>query len=396
MQPEIYTISRLNHTVKFLLENEFSEIWVEGEISNWVSAASGHCYFSLKDQEAQVRCAIFRNSALKLKFTPQHGVHVVAKARVSLYTARGDYQLIIDSMELQGEGQLQQKFLALKLKLDKAGLFDVAHKKPIPALARCIGVVTSAQGAAIHDILTVLKRRFPAIPVIVYPSLVQGDMAAAAIAYAIECANRHAMCDVLIVGRGGGSLEDLWPFNEEKVAYAIFNSRIPIISAVGHEVDVTIADLVADLRAPTPSAAAELVSPDREQWLARLTQYFTKLTRWIQHAFELKQQQVLWLSKRLQHPGKRLEYYAQRLDELFARLFQAQRQFLKHFQAELLRHSQTLHAVSPLATLARGYAIVETDSGVIVRRADELMVGETLTTRLAEGKVRSIVSSIEV
>ncbi|MBR9882635.1 MAG: exodeoxyribonuclease VII large subunit, partial [Oceanospirillales bacterium] len=266
------SVSALNRQVKSLLEHSFLSIQVIGEISNFARPSSGHWYFTLKDAKAQVRCAMFRNSNQRTGFVPREGDEVLVTARVSLYEGRGDYQLICERMEKSGLGQLQQAFDALKAKLDKEGLFDVARKRRLPPHPKHLGVVTSPSGAAIHDILTVLKRRFPGLPVTLYPTAVQGAEAAAQIVSAIELANRHNQCDVLIVGRGGGSLEDLWPFNEESVARAIVASAIPIVSAVGHEVDVSISDLCADQRAATPSAAAELLSPDRPALTLRLSQ----------------------------------------------------------------------------------------------------------------------------
>lgn len=254
----IFTVSRLNQTVRLLLEQEMGQVWISGEISNFTQPASGHWYFTLKDDTAQVRCAMFRNSNRRVTFRPQHGQQVLVRANITLYEPRGDYQIIAESMQPAGEGLLQQKYEQLKAKLHSEGLFDQQHKQPLPSPAHCVGVITSKTGAALHDILHVLKRRDPSLPVIIYPTAVQGDDAPGQIVRAIELANARGECDVLIVGRGGGSLEDLWSFNDERVARAIFASRIPVVSAVGHETDVTIADFVADLRAPTPSAAAKL------------------------------------------------------------------------------------------------------------------------------------------
>src|SRR3990167_11367189 len=259
-QTEVYTVSRLNNEVKFILEDRFPWVWVEGEISNFAAPHSGHWYFSLKDNTAQVRCAMFRGQQRKLIFTPKDGMHVLINARVSLYENRGEFQLIAESMEERGEGKLRRAFEMLKKKLETAGLFDPLHKKKLPSFPKQIGIITSETGAAIADILTILKRRFPSIPIIVYPTLVQGTLAAPSIVKALKTANRRNECDVIILARGGGSLEDLWAFNEEIVAYAIFESDIPIISGVGHEIDFTIADFVADVRAPTPSAAAEMIT----------------------------------------------------------------------------------------------------------------------------------------
>src|SRR5471032_2468606 len=253
--PPIFTVSRLNQTVRQLLENEMGQVWLSGEISNFSQPSSGHWYFTLKDDRAQVKCAMFRNTNRRTTFRPQNGQQVLVRATITLYEPRGDYQLIAESMQEAGDGLLQQKFDLLKQQLAAEGLFDAQFKQPLPSPAKCVGVITSSSGAALHDVLNVLKRRDPSLPVIIYPTAVQGVDAPMQIVRAIQLANAREEVDILIVGRGGGSLEDLWSFNDERVARAIFASRIPIVSAVGHETDVTIADFVADLRAPTPSAA---------------------------------------------------------------------------------------------------------------------------------------------
>ena len=268
----ILTVSQLNRSTSQLLAEHFLSVLVEGEISNLSTPSSGHLYFSLKDAHAQVRCAMFKTQQRKLGFKPENGKQVLIKAQVSLYEPRGDFQLIVEHLEEAGDGALRRAFEALKLKLSEEGLFNPVHKKAIPTLPGTIGIITSPTGAAIKDILTVLKRRFPAIPVIIYPVAVQGSNAKYEITQAITLANEHEYCDVIILGRGGGSLEDLWAFNEEIVARAIFASTIPIISAVGHETDITIADYVADYRAATPSVAAEQASPDQQEWLNRFVQ----------------------------------------------------------------------------------------------------------------------------
>ena len=265
MSDNIYSVSQLNQSVRLMLENQLGQVWLTGEISNFTQPVSGHWYLSLKDENAQVRCAMFRMKNLRVGFRPSNGMQVLVRASVSLYEPRGDYQLIIESMHLAGEGLLMQQFEALKLKLAAEGLFAQNHKKNLPHFSQAVGIITSKTGAALQDILHILQRRDPSLKVIIYPTAVQGKDAAAEIAQMIEIANRRQEADVLIVGRGGGSLEDLWCFNEEIVARAMFHSVIPIISAVGHETDITIADFVADLRAPTPSAAAELVSRDQTE-----------------------------------------------------------------------------------------------------------------------------------
>jgi len=438
---EIYTVSRLNREARAVLEGNFPLLWLEGEISNLARPRSGHLYFSLKDEFAQVRCAMFRMRAMHLGFTPREGMQIMARVRVGLYEPRGDFQLVVDHMEEAGDGALRRAFEALKQRLDKEGLFEEARKRPLPAIPRQIGVVTSPSGAAIRDILTVLRRRFPSIPVIIYPVAVQGEGAAGEIADAIRLAARRDECDVLIVGRGGGSLEDLWAFNEEVVARAIYDSPVPIISAVGHEVDFTIADFVADARAPTPSAAAELLSPDREAWLSHLQRVENRLQQVLHQQLQHRKQQLLWLSKRLKHPGRRLQDNAQRLDELELRLAKAAQGLLRHkqarmetLQARLARHNpegkllrllqmqqnlsrrlkqaiqlrldrlqqrlahqaHALETVSPLATLSRGYAIVTAvDTGKILQRSTEVQPGDTVQARLHRGHLRCRVEEVE-
>jgi exodeoxyribonuclease VII large subunit len=437
----IYTVSQLNRETGALLGEHFLSIFVEGEISNLSIPASGHCYFTLKDANAQVRCAMFRGQR-KHSFKPENGKQVVVKAQVSLYEPRGDYQLIVEYLEEAGDGALRRAFDALKLKLSEEGLFSTIHKKDLPLLPKAIGVITSPSGAAIRDILTVLRRRFAAVPVIIYPVAVQGENAKFEIAKAIATANTLKQCDVLILARGGGSLEDLWAFNEEMVARAVYASQIPVISGVGHETDVTIADFVADLRAATPSAAAEHATPDQQQWLYKFNELETRLQQHLQRLLRQQQQKVDWLVGRLQqqHPQQKLTRNQQRLAELelnlkkavqlklthnqriaeaqIARLWQcspmstirrnqqqqaylserlisATNACLKHSKQRLLNASQTLHAVSPLATLNRGYALVtEQTSGQIVRSTEQLNVGDKVLTRLAKGYFTSQVDAL--
>ncbi len=438
----ILTVSQLNRTTSQLLAEHFLSVLVEGEISNLSTPSSGHLYFSLKDANAQVRCAMFKTQQRRLGFKPENGKQVVIKAQVSLYEPRGDFQLIVEHLEEAGDGALRRAFETLKRKLSEEGLFDSAHKKTIPALPHTIGIITSPTGAAIRDILTVLKRRFSAIPIIIYPVAVQGANAKYEISKAITLANEHQECDVIILGRGGGSLEDLWAFNEERVARAIFASSIPIISAVGHETDITIADFVADYRAATPSAAAELASPDQQEWLTRFAQLEAHFHQQLQRKLAQRQQALAWLTKRLQqqHPGQKLHRNSQRLDELEIRLKQAmltrirnhislietksaklwqhnpqiklnqyqQKQdylnqrlltVMQHklatLKQSLSNHSQTLHAVSPLATLNRGYALViKKASGQLIRSTKQLKPDDIIETRLAEGRFTSQVKSL--
>jgi exodeoxyribonuclease VII large subunit len=439
---EIYSVSALNREVRALLENNFATIWVEGEISNFAAPHSGHWYFSIKDANAQVRAAMFRPNNRLLGFTPKDGMHVLAKARISLYEGRGDYQLIVEFLEDAGKGKLQKAFEALKKRLTEAGLFDATHKKPLPSLPQCIGVITSPTGAAIRDILNVLRRRFPAIPVIIYPTLVQGDSAAPAIVQMIQTANTRNECDLLILARGGGSLEDLWPFNEETVAYAVYNSQIPIITGVGHEVDFTIVDFVADLRAPTPSAAAELVTPAADELIASLKQRQHHLARLMSQQLNYRLQQVEWMFKHLQqqHPKQRLIERTQQLDLLTMELVRQQTQIMNNYQFKLqqlqaklaqvnplhsireFKHqlsrnlqslyyplSHSLHknqkslgqlsvkldALSPLATLKRGYAIVTRKKEQhILRKSKEVNIGDSIEIQLDEGKLSCTVEDL--
>jgi exodeoxyribonuclease VII large subunit len=441
MSQKIYSVSELNRETGLLLNEHFLSILVEGEISNLSIPASGHCYFTLKDAHAQVRCAMFR-SQQRRNFKPDNCKHVIVKAQVSLYEPRGDYQLIVEYMEEAGLGALQRAFDVLTQKLAAEGLFALNTKKPLPVLPKAIGVITSPSGAAVRDILTVLRRRFAAIPVIIYPVSVQGEQAKYEICKAIATANALKHCDVLLLARGGGSLEDLWAFNEEMVARAIFASAIPIISGIGHETDVTIADFVADLRAATPTAAAEHATPDVEQWLDKFNSLGNRLQHHLQRFLQQQQQKVDWLSGRLQqqHPQQRLDRNRERLAELelrlinviqqrlandssninrkearlwqcspislirshrqhqtylYERLMAATVANLQRFNQRFLVASQTLHTVSPLATLNRGYSIVtEETSGLVIRSTKQLKIGKKLRTRLASGQFISRVEQL--
>lgn len=439
--PAIFTVSRLNQTVRLLLEHEMGQVWISGEISNFTQPASGHWYFTLKDDTAQVRCAMFRNSNRRVTFRPQHGQQVLVRANITLYEPRGDYQIIVESMQPAGEGLLQQKYEQLKAKLQAEGLFELRYKKSLPSPAHCVGVITSKTGAALHDILHVLKRRDPSLPVIIYPTAVQGDDAPGQIVRAIELANLRNECDVLIVGRGGGSLEDLWSFNDERVARAIFASRIPVVSAVGHETDVTIADFIADLRAPTPSAAAEMVSRNQQEllrqiqsvqqrlgmamdyFLANRTRRFTLLHHRLQQqhpqlrlarqqtALERLQQRMnLAIDSQIKRTNKRQVRLLQRLNQQNPQprihRVQSRIQHLEHRLAEHV-HSRLsamrerfgnavthLEAVSPLSTLARGYSVTTVTDGKVLKKVKQVKTGDVMTTRLEDGWVKSEVKGI--
>lgn len=436
---DIYTVSRLNREAKLLLEGGFPSIWVEGEISKPAFPPSGHVYFSLKDSQAVVRCALFRGSLRLSGAPPRDGMHVLARVRVSLYEGRGEFQLIVEHLEEAGEGALRRAFDQLKQRLAQEGLFDAAHKKPLPRLPRRIGLVTSASGAVLHDIVTTLKRRFPAIGVLLYPVPVQGAGAAEKIAAAIQLAGKRRDCDALIVARGGGSLEDLWAFNEEIVARAIYACPLPIVSAIGHETDITIADFVADARAPTPTAAAELLSPDWREWDAAFRRLAQRAAQRVRARLQQAAQHLDWLDARVVHPRHRIEMLRQRLHGLVLRLRLAQTarhrvlrgrltelstrlhrlspalrvhaQWLQHRHLQqrlntaarylletgrtrLRQLAQTLHALSPLATLDRGYAIVRAENGAVLRAAGAARPGERVQAQLARGTLDCRVEKI--
>lgn len=384
-------VSDLNRRVKQLLESQFSAVWVEGELSNLTKAASGHWYFTLKDAEAQVRCAMFRSRASLIRVAIRPGDMVRVRGRVSLYEGRGDFQLIVDQLEPAGAGALQAAFEALKQKLAAQGMLDSARKRPLPVHARRVAVITSPTGAAVRDILTVLARRAPQLAVDIFPSPVQGGEAApgivAALAHLERLLQQGQRYDAVVVGRGGGSMEDLWAFNEESVARAIAACSIPVVSAVGHEIDFTIADFVADIRAPTPSAAAELLSPDNQELLLALHQTRQRLVRAMQQRLSQAGETLLWLRRSLRHPGDRLREQMQRLDDLEQQLHRAMGRRLQLEEQRLARAAALLHSLSPLSTLSRGYAIVRNKNGVALTRAEQCQIGEDVSVRLATGSL---------
>ncbi|WP_299807302.1 exodeoxyribonuclease VII large subunit [uncultured Shewanella sp.] len=438
---DVYTVSRLNGEVRQLLEGQLGRIWLNAEISNFAAPGSGHWYLTLKDNFSQIRCAMFKGRNQAVTFRPANGQQVLVKGNISVYEPRGDYQLIIESMLPAGDGLLAQQYEALKMKLAAEGLFASDTKRSLPANIQKIGVVTSPTGAAIRDILHVLARRDSSIEVIIYPTPVQGSDAAKSICDAINLANSRAEVDVLLVTRGGGSLEDLWSFNDEGLAHTIYNSGIPVVSAVGHEVDMTISDYVADLRAPTPSAGAELLSKDADNKAQKLLAQLSRLKQAWQHYELKKQSQVQTVEHRLQKqdPQRRLQMYEQTFDEMQLRLNQAMQsklhahtlkqqnlsnrlanqspqhrltleaQRLSYLSAKLndamddklrmseqrLAHrAQQLDTVSPLATLSRGYSITLTGDGKVVQAPSDTCVGDTLTTRLRDGSVTSTVVEV--
>ena len=442
MADNIYSVSQLNQSVRLMLENQLGAVWLTGEISNFSQPVSGHWYLSLKDENAQVRCAMFRMKNLRVSFRPTNGMQVLVRANVSLYEPRGDYQLIIESMHLAGEGLLMQQFEALKMKLAAEGLFAQHLKKNLPHFSKAVGIITSKTGAALQDILHILQRRDPSLKIIIYPTAVQGKDAATDIAQMIELANQRQEVDVLIVGRGGGSLEDLWCFNEEMVARAIFHSHLPVISAVGHETDVTIADFVADVRAPTPSAAAELVSRNQTELLQQLQYRRQRLEIALDRLFAEKQQKLRHLSLRLhnQHPQAQLriqqqlitqlshrlqhtlrhhwqkkaenltalsirlyknplplhlQQYEQQLAQLKVRLNSHMNLTLSLQQKQLAHLCGKLDSLSPLKVLARGYSITQNQQNFTIRSIKDVNVGEQIKTRLPDGDIISQVIRLE-
>jgi len=436
---EVFSVSSLNREARRIIEGQLGVVWVEGEISGLARPGSGHLYWRMKDESAQLRCAMFRSQNRLLNFRPGDGQHVLARGRVSIYEPRGEYQLVVEYLEEVGEGLLRRRFEELKLKLAAEGLFDAERKRGKPELPHRIGVVTSPSGAAVRDIVTVLARRFPAIPVLIYPTAVQGTGAAAEIASALELADRRGECDLLILARGGGSLEDLWSFNEEAVARAMAAVSIPIISGVGHEIDFTIADFVADVRAPTPSGAAELAVPDQAQWFGALEASGQRLARTVGQRLAEPKTALAGLAHRLDrsHPGVQLRQSQQRLDELetrvrlgFARVLQdrrsrladsslrlrgaspvsrigllderlrfvsgglkrAVRDALRRPRERLSLARRTLESVSPLATLQRGYAIVTGgETGAILTDARAAPPGAAIEIRLSRGELSATV-----
>jgi len=390
------TVSQLNRQVKTLLEQGIARLWIEGEISNLAKPASGHLYFSLKDDSAQIRAAFFRQRQRGPTIGLKNGDKVVALGRVSLYEARGDYQLIVEQVEPAGEGALKRQFEVLKKMLAAEGLFNEENKQELPTLPGRIGVITSPSGAAIRDIISILGRRFPSIPVVIYPAAVQGDAAPGELIAALASAVSRNECDVLIMGRGGGSLEDLWAFNDEKLARAIAACPIPIVSAVGHEVDFTIADFVADVRAPTPSGAAEIVVPDREHWLRAINSLAARIGRLGRRAVEDRAQSLDWLGRRLAQasPSAVVERSIARLAGLRQRLNVSVRDTASSVSHRLELAMRGLHSVSPLATLDRGYAIVEdASSGKVLLKASDAAPGDSIRARLAEGELIATVTS---
>ena len=396
-EKQIYTVSELTKYIRQILENSFPNIWVEGEVSNFILHSSGHMYFSLKDAGSVVQCAMFKRSNEKLKFKLKDGMKVICFGKISVYEPRGSYQLIVEEMEPKGIGALQLQFQQLKEKLHKEGLFDQAHKVPIPHLPNRIGVVTSPTGAAIRDILNIALRRFSNVEIIIYPVRVQGEGSKDEIASAIKDFNKLKIIDVMIVGRGGGSLEDLWAFNEEVVARAIYDSVIPVISAVGHEIDYTIADFVADLRAPTPSAAAELVIPRKEDLLNSIDTNTTRLKNALANIVGTMTQKFTRLrdSYALKQPLKMVEQYEQMIDDLRKDMAIRIDHLVKMYGENFNLLTQKLDVLSPLSILNRGYSIsARLPEGKIIKDAADIDIGDRIETKLGKGKFISKIEEI--
>lgn len=437
---KVYTVSLLNKEIRYLLEQNFFSLQLTGEISNFISPSSGHWYFSLKDDNAQIRAAMWRGNNRSATFKPKNGDQVLVRARVSLYEPRGDYQLIVEHIEPAGEGQLKQQFDALKMQLAGEGLFASEFKKPLPNNIRRLGVITSPTGAAIKDILTVLEKRAPQLEVVIYPALVQGNEAHLQLIEQLQLANQRNEVDVIILGRGGGSMEDLWCFNHEMLARAIFASQLPVVSAVGHEIDTTISDYVADLRAATPSQAAEIVSPDKNHLVQnidvlqnRLHHFMAKRLQNAAHSYQVLEQRLLryhpsnqlnqqsqlreeleirllnsiqrkleqakyaqhTLQNRLEKatPEKRLSHAQQQLHNLVSRLQSSQAKQLESAEKQLAVLAAKLNATSPLAVLARGYSMTQKDSSVVTS-VSQITEGDNIVTQFADGTVTSKVSHV--
>jgi exodeoxyribonuclease VII large subunit len=418
-QRKIYSVAELSYEIRDMLERRFIDVWVEGELSNFKTSSAGHLYFTLKDDRAQLPAVCFRNAARLLRFRPENGKLFRARGRVSTYEGRGEYQLIVEVLEPAGLGALQLAFEQLKEKLEKEGLFRPERKRPIPAFPRKIGIVTSPKSAALRDILTVLKRRHNAINVLIFPAEVQGDAASLQVMEGIDYLSRSTDVDVILVARGGGSMEDLWPFNEERIARAIVRSKKPVISAVGHEIDFTICDFVADLRAPTPSAAAEIVIKSKEEIASRVQQLETRLESVMKYRLSVLRN---FLSGKVGSRGfivaeNRIRRLGQRLDDLSLRLEQAGRgrafirtrahrvelceqqmavgihRALRNWHQSFARIAHTLDALSPLAVLERGYAICMTPEGAVIRSADDVEIGSNVDVRLHRGSLSARVIS---
>ena len=427
--PSSISVSELNALAKALLEDHLAGLWIAGEVSNLTRAASGHYYFSLKDSRAQVRCAMFKGAAMRLAKPLKEGDHIEVSGKISIYEARGEFQITVNEVRLKGLGQLYEAYERLKAQLQAEGAFSAERKKPLPARPQCIGIVTSLAAAALRDVVTTLNRRAPEIPVIVYPTPVQGSGSELQIAQAIKTASQRTECDVLIVCRGGGSIEDLWAFNEEPVVRAIEACAIPVVSGVGHETDFTLADFVADVRAPTPTGAAELVSPNRQESLHRLAQAQGRLKTVLEQRYFDASQKLDWLARQIRHPRQKLDeqrasisklaqmlsysmtqnlrahtarferqtqtlkhcrpdvsVYKNNIDRFQTALSHAFRQLLFHRRQSLTAQAALLEAVSPQHILERGFSVVKNTRGQVIRNADTLKQGQKLHITFADGE----------
>ena len=394
-ETKVFSVKEINRLVRELLEQSFPSFWITGEISNFISASSGHWYFSLKDEEAQVRCTMFKNKNMAAEWIPKNGEKIEAKCLIGLYEARGEYQLNIEQIRHAGAGLLSEAFNQLKEKLLKEGLFEVSRKKPIPQFPKSIGVITSPTGAAIEDILITLKRRSPHIPIIIYPSLVQGKEAPPAIVRAIETANAREECDVLILARGGGSIEDLWAFNEEIVARAIVASKIPTITGVGHETDSTIADFVSDLRAPTPTGAAELITSHTFELIKTIQVYKNQLNKLIAGLIRELVQKIDYLEKRLVSPRQQIQRQKEQIYQYIQRINQSMKNVVIQYRLHIDKLKLNLDHLSPHAVLSRGYSIITDVDGQIVNNVTQLKLDDKIHIQLNHGQADANISDLK-
>ena len=394
-EAKVFSVKEINRLVRELLEQSFPSFWISGEISNFISASSGHWYFSLKDDEAQVRCTMFKNKNMAADWTPKNGEKIEAKCFIGLYEARGEYQLNIDLIRHAGAGLLSEAFNQLKERLLKEGLFETSRKKLIPQFPKSIGVITSPTGAAIEDILTTLKRRSPHIPIFIYPSLVQGKEAPLAIVKAIETANIRMECDVLILARGGGSIEDLWAFNEEIVARAIVASKIPTITGVGHETDTTIADFVSDLRAPTPTGAAELVTSHTVELVKTIQVYKNQLNKVMAGVIRELMQKIDYLEKRLISPRQQIQRQKEQIHQYIQRINQSMKNAMIQYRLEVDKLKLNLDHLSPHGVLSRGYSIITNVDGQIVNNVNQLKLDDKIRIQLNHGQADANISDLK-
>ncbi len=394
-EAKVFSVKEINRLVRELLEQSFPSFWISGEISNFISASSGHWYFSLKDDEAQVRCTMFKNKNMAADWVPKNGEKIEAKCFIGLYEARGEYQLNIELIRHAGTGLLSEAFNQLKEKLLKEGLFETSRKKLIPQFPKSIGVITSPTGAAIEDILITLKRRSPHIPIFIYPSLVQGKEAPLAIVKAIETANIRMECDVLILARGGGSIEDLWAFNEEIVARAIVASKIPTITGVGHETDTTIADFVSDLRAPTPTGAAELVTSHTVELIKTIQVYKNQLNKVMAGVIRELMQKIDYLEKRLISPRQQIQRQKEQIYQYIQRINQSMKNAMIQYRLNIDKLKLNLDHLSPHAVLSRGYSIITNVDGQIVNNANQLKLDDKIRIQMNHGQADATISDLK-